>query len=149
MITLVGIFTVIICLNNSNDSIGMSAPNITKSIAHGNGLPIAYISSCEIDLDGNDKSDVVILAETTRGIELIALLKSERGYDGYILATDVSEMMLSCKYGDEVALSKVYSNEEDKVYKTAGAYIELTQPECCSRAYVWNDSEFVEISTSD
>ena len=110
---------------------------------------MAYISSCEMDLDGDDESDIVILAETKRGVELIALLKNDDGYNGYVVATDVRDMLLTCKYGDEVVQTKVVSKDQTITKKTTGAYIELMQPECCSVAYVWNGHKFLEIYTSD
>jgi len=53
----------------------------------GNGQPLKYINSCEIDLNGDSESDVALLVETVRGRELIVLLKTVAGYNSFVPGT--------------------------------------------------------------
>ncbi len=114
------------------------------------GTPLKYISSCEIDLNGDDELDIALLVETVRGHELIVLLHSEDGYTSYLLSEDKPGMFLSCHFGDTVTETKAGNGPEaGKVFDTPGAYLELAQPEGASVAYFWNGADFSEVWTSD
>lgn len=117
----------------------------------GSGTSLKYISSCEIDLDRNGEADIALLVETVRGRELIVLLKTEKGYNTYLVSTDKPTMYLSCSYGNTVRKTVAGEGHDSvgQVYETPGAYLELYQPECCSVAYFWNGSGFTEAVTSD
>ncbi len=116
--------------------------------ATGTGNSIKYISSCEIDLNNDGVPDVALLLETATGRQLIALLKTAKGYDGYVVATDKPNMYLSCHYGKTVTASKAIG-EKDITYKTPGTYLKLTLPEGSSAVYFWNGNGFTEVWTSD
>ena len=45
------------------------------------GMPLKYISGCELDLNNDNEVDIVLLVETTRGRELIALMNAPSGYN--------------------------------------------------------------------
>ena len=85
---------------------------------------IKYISSCELDLDNDNNTDLVLLIDTIRGRELIALIKIENGYKAYLIS-------------------------KGKVYEINGAYIKLSVPESSSVVYFWTDSGFKEVWISD
>ena len=117
----------------------------------GNGEPLKYISSCQIDLNNDDKPDIALLVETVRGWELIVLMKTEKAYNAFVVSEGKEGMYLSCHFGEyikETMAGKGHS-EKARVFKTPGTYIELTQPECCSAAYFWNGNGFTEVVTAD
>src|SRR6266581_5391582 len=72
--------------------------NATSS--SGNGNPLKYISSCELDLNNDGESDVVLLVETLRGRELVVLMKTKAGYDAYEVAKVAPSMHLSCHFAN-------------------------------------------------
>jgi hypothetical protein len=117
----------------------------------GNGNPLKYISSCELDLNNDGESDVVLLVETLRGRELIVLMKTNAGYDAYEVAKANPSMHLSCHFGNAVKETDAGKKEGDKgrVYKTPGTYIQLSQPEGSAVAYFWNGRGFTEVWTAD
>jgi len=116
----------------------------------GDGQPLKFISSCEIDLNNDGEADIALLVETIRGRELIVLMRFTSGYNAYIVSKEISGMYLSCHYGKSVKeTSAGKGKKERKVYKTPGAYLALTRPEASSVAYFWNGKGFTEVWTSD
>ena len=117
----------------------------------GNGQPLKYINSCEIDLNGDSESDVALLVETVRGRELIVLLKAAAGYSAFVLATDKPSMYLSCHLGKTVTetVAGLGHKTMGKVYQTPGAYLELSEPEGARLAFFWNGTGFQEVWTAD
>ena len=113
-------------------------------------MPIKYIDSCEIDLNNDNKPDIVLLVESAKGWELIVLMNIENGYKAYVLSTGKEGMYLSCHFGKEIReTSAGKGKREGKIYKTNGTYIKLTQPELSSVVYFWKDNAFQEVWTSD
>lgn len=121
---------------------------ITAEAATGNENPLKYISSCETDINGDGNLDIALLLENLTGRQLIVLLKTTNGHDGYVVAKDKPGMNLSCHLGKTLTRSMALS-EDKKTYTTPGAYLELTLPEGSSVAYFWNGSGFTEVWTSD
>lgn len=116
----------------------------------GSGNPLKYISSCELDFNNDDESDIALLVETLRGHELIVLTRSGEGYNAYVLSKEASNMHLSChfwKFIKETSAGK--GEKEGRTHKTPGTYIKLAHPEGSSAAYFWNGSGFKEVWTSD
>lgn len=118
------------------------------------GVHPKYVAGCEIDLngDGEDKPDLALLIETTRGRELIVLMTTPTGYQTYLLkrTSVAAPVNFGCYYGHQVTESQaVAKNGKPRTFKTPGAYIELGYPEASSVAYFWNGSQFVEVVTSD
>lgn len=68
--------------------------------------PLMYISSCEIDLNGDSQSDVVFLVDTSRGRELIVLLRNAGGYAAQVLTAGKGHSILTCNYGRTVTETK-------------------------------------------
>ena len=62
----------------------------------GNGDPLKYISSCELDFNNDGQADIALLVETVRGREL---LKTKEGYAAYEVANVPPLMHLSCRFG--------------------------------------------------
>jgi len=118
----------------------------------GNGMPLKYISSCEMDFNNDEKSDIALLVETSRGRELIVLMNTISEYNAFVVSRGKPNMYLSCHFGKavkETAAGKGKGEGEGEVYKTMGTYIKLTQPEGSSVVYFWNGNGFKEVWTSD
>lgn len=116
----------------------------------GTGTPLKYISSCELDLNNDNESDIVFLVETIRGQELIVLMKTERGYNAHVVSRNKRNMYLSCHFGKTVTETTAGKGKRvGKEYTTLGTYIQLKQPEGSSVVYFWNGKEFQEVWTSD
>jgi len=115
-----------------------------------NGLPLKYISSCEIDLNQDGFSDIALLVETVRGTELLALLKTKDGYNTFILKRDVNGVLLRGIYGKTVEETKSGIGKSDaKIYQTPGAYLSLSAPEGSESVFFWNGKDFTEVWTAD
>jgi hypothetical protein len=114
----------------------------------GDGVPLKYISSCEIDLNNDKQVDIALLVETVRGRELIVLLQTADGYKAYLLMRGKNGMHLSCHFGKNIKETCAGSGT-GRVYETPGTYIQLTQPEASSIAYFWDKDGFKEVWTRD
>lgn len=116
----------------------------------GDGIPLKYISSCELDFNNDSEPDIALLIETTKGRELIVLMKTATGYNTFVVSREKPNMHLSCHFGKSIKeTSAGKGKKEGKVYKTPGSYIQLTQPEGSSVVYFWNGEGFKEVWTSD
>lgn len=110
--------------------------------------PPKYISSCEIDLNADGIPDLAFLIESSRGRELIVLLKSSRSYQEQLVSDSIpSNMFLRCNSG--WTLVQKVGKDEFLPIDIPGVYIELYQPEGASVGYYWNGNEFKEIWLSD
>lgn len=114
----------------------------------GDGMPFKYISSCEIDLNGDGKSDKALLLEGINGRELLALMAKPKGYEAVVVSTGKENMFLNCKVGAEVKETLAGSGK-GKAFKTPGAYLELVKPESSSVAFIWKKDSFQEVWTAD
>lgn len=124
---------------------------LTASADNGTINPFKYIDSCQLDLDSNKLTDLVFLAETVNGRELIILLNSKKGYKAYNIKAG-EYMLLACRTGKTVAESAVFNDNENskrKTFKTKGAFLELYQPEGAAAAYFWSKNKFKEVWTAD
>jgi hypothetical protein len=119
------------------------------------GTPLKYISSCELDLNGDGLSDVALLFETQRGRELLVLLRTDDDYEAHLISRKVPEnMFLSCQCGKTIkgtsaGQGKDVERESQILHQTPGAYIKLYYPEGSSIAYFWNGRAFDELWLSD
>lgn len=113
------------------------------------GAPAKFLTSCEIDLNGDKQADLVLSVVTVRGLEVIALMASGETYKGFVLSKNhPPEMRLSCEFGESVKeTSAGSSNRRPRIVRTPGAYVELSLPEGSSFAYVWTGTGFVQIAT--
>ncbi len=114
----------------------------------GDGMPFKYISSCELDLNGDQVSDKALLIEGLKGRELIALISKGKSYDTFVVSTGKENMFLNCKLGSEVK-ETIAGGGKGRIIKTPGAYLELVKPESSSVTYVWTNKSFKEIWTAD
>jgi hypothetical protein len=131
-------------------SIVVSVMLLPSTAIPGDGIPLKYISSCQIDLNGDNELDMAMLVETVRGRELLALIKTSQGYNSYVVSLDKPDMSLSCHYGKTVTETLAgKGNKPRKSYATPGAFISLNQPEGSSVAYFWNGKGFTEVWTAD
>ena len=115
----------------------------------GDGMPFKYISSCEIDLNKDELSDFVLLAEFISGRRLIVFLANKKGeFDSYTLSKDKSGMHLACHFGTDLKETLTGSGK-GRTFKTNGTYISLTKPEASSVAFFWTKEKFEEVWTAD
>jgi len=96
-------------------------------------------SSCEIDLNGDGRSDIAFIAETSRGYELIVLLRRARGYKTFLLYEGKPAMGLSCHD------SGTFETAGGTTYETNGAYLMLEKFGNPSIAYFWVRRKFKEV----
>jgi len=116
----------------------------------GNGDPLKYISSCELDFNNDGQADIALLVETVRGRELIIMLRTKEGYAAYEVANVPPLMHLSCRFGKSLKEAPAgRKGTEARTHRTPGAYIRLNQPEGASIAYFWNGKAFTQVWTSD
>jgi len=117
----------------------------------GAGTPFKYISSCEIDLNDDDRCDLAMLIETIEGRELIVLLRMEGGYEAFLLSRNIDENChLSCHFGSTISETEAGDNSEARrQFEVPGAYLTLYQPEGAAIAYFWDGNGFMDIWISD
>jgi len=119
----------------------------------GDGRPAKFLASCEADVTGDNRADLVQLVETIRGVELIALVPTDvGGYTTFVLRRDKPGPagILKCEYGPQVTETKAgRGDRQPRVLNTPGAYVHLIFPDSSSVAYVWTKDRFVEVWTSD
>lgn len=130
--------------------IGSSSISFSET---GSGMPLKYISSCELDFNNDNEPDIAFLVETTRGRELIVLMKTTGGYNAFAVSQEKPgkpEMHLSCHFGKFIRETSAGKGKgEGKIYKTNGTYIQLAYPEGSSVAYFWTGKGFKEVWTAD
>ena len=113
------------------------------------GQPVKFHASCQVDLTGDKRADLVLLVETVRGPELIALVSTAAaGYSTFVLSRKPVGGILSCELGPEVRETKA-GRGSGRVVRTPGAFVHVTWPESAAVAYVWNMDRFLEVWTSD
>jgi hypothetical protein len=103
-------------------------------------------SYCIIDLNNDQKPDIVFFIHTDKGYELIALIQDNKRYKTFLINKFKDEMSLSCHYGKSIKESQV---SKGRIIKIPGSYIKLTQEESSSVIYFWNGHGFTEVWTSD
>lgn len=96
-------------------------------------------SSCEIDLNDDGQTDIAFIAETSRGYELIVLLRKARSYKTFLLYQGKPAMRLSCHQGGE------FKTAGGTTYQTNGAYLMLLKFGKPSIAYFWSRRKFAEV----
>jgi|GEM_PF-7087252 len=118
---------------------------------YGYGLPLKYITGYEIDLNNDNEPDIAMIIETSRGRELMALIKTAEGYNTFVLSEADSTMILLCQIGKTITETTAGTGHKasGKVYQTPGTYLELSEPEGASVAFFWNGSGFTEVWTAD
>ncbi|MBI4379504.1 MAG: hypothetical protein HY578_10455 [Nitrospinae bacterium] len=127
--------------------IGFSSNSFPET---GSGMPLKYISSCELDFNNDDNPDIAFLIETTKGRELIVLMRTKSGYNTFVVSNDKPNMFLSCHFGKTIKETSTGKGKgEGKIYEPPGTYIQLTQPEGSSVVYFWDGKGFKEVWTSD
>jgi hypothetical protein len=68
------------------------------------GRPANVPASCEIDLTGDQRADLVLLIETARGTELIVLVPGDRdgAYATFVLSSGPAGGLVKCQTATEV-----------------------------------------------
>ena len=116
----------------------------------GRGMPVKYLSSCELDFNNDDKPDIALLIETIMGREVIVLMRNTDGYKAYVLTTGKQDMYISCHFGKEIKETMAGKGEKKvKIHKTNGTYLQVIYPESSSVVYFWKDNKFKAVWTSD
>ena len=118
----------------------------------GDGRPAKFLGSCEADVTGDGRAELVQLVETIRGVELIAMVPTDAGgYSAFLLRRDKpgSAGILQCQYAPEVTETRAGPGDrQPRVRKTPGAFVHLLFRETSSVACVWTQNRFSEIWTS-
>lgn len=97
-------------------------------------------SSCEIDLNNDSRTDIAFIAETSRGYELIVLLRKIKGYKTYLLYQGKPAMTLTCHRGKVLKVP-----DSQTSYRTNGAYLMLEKFGKPTIAYYWSRRKFSEV----
>lgn len=125
------------------------------SLAHGqdvarrNDQSPRLVASCQADLTGDGRSDIVLLLDTANGTELLALVSRGRGeYSTFVLSREHSGGTLSCPSGMQVRETRA-GRGNGRVITAPGAYVHRVWAESSSVAYVWSTDRFLEVWTSD
>lgn len=115
------------------------------------GTPIKFISSCEIDLNADKRSDIALSIEDTRGTELVVLLATPDGYSTIVLSRGHSaQTVLGCKFAATVTETVAGPGRpRPRTVRTPGTFLTFSQPEGASIAYVWDGKKFIEVFTAD
>lgn len=116
-----------------------------------NCLPVKYISSCQVDLNNDNIKDIVFLAETVRGIELMILLtKGNSGYETHVISKYKSIARMSCHYGSYIIKSKAGPGKNTRrISIPFGTYIKLTFPEASAVVYFLDGNDIKEVWIAD
>ena len=117
----------------------------------GDGNPLKYISSCELDFNNDNNPDIALLVEPLiGGRQLIVLMKTEKGYNAFLISKNIPNMHLTCHFGKMVKETDAGPGKrKGRIFKTPGTYLKLTLPEGSSVVYFWNGSRFKEVWTAD
>jgi hypothetical protein len=118
----------------------------SSSVNKGEEIISQKTSYCIIDLNNDQKPDIVLFIHTDKGYELIALLRDNERYKTFLIKKFKDEMSLSCHYGKSIKESQA---GKGRTIKIPGSYIKLTQAESSSVIYFWNGHGFTEVWTSD
>lgn len=105
--------------------------------------------NCQTDLNNDGKNDIVLFIEKSpRDWDLVALLKTNDGYNAYVLLSTDSPLNLSCQ-NEKYIQETTTGDREGKLVKTNGAYVKLIQPESSSVGYYWDGKKFQGVQISD
>jgi hypothetical protein len=114
------------------------------------GVPIGFVSGCEIDLNADGVSDSALLIHTSHGYELVVLMRVREQTKSYIVNSSQSKRFLTCEYGKQIRATSIgKGKDKGTIYQTNGTYLLLTQPESSSAAYFWLKDKFKEVWISD
>jgi hypothetical protein len=128
--------------------VGVSFVLSSAAPAQGIGLPVKFLSSCEIDLNGDRQPDLVLELEASSGQQIVALLKNDSGYEAHVITTEMSTMLMSCRLGDSIQPTTAGSGTGQRS-AVPGAYVYFNSPEGASVAYYWAGASFAEVWVSD
>lgn len=129
-------------------AIGVGAISIQTAVDSTIANPAILVSSCQLDLNGDEMTDIAELIESDRGRELVILIRSDSSFTAFTFPDTLStEFQLSCAQG---ATIQGYTDAGQEVERTtAGAYLILYQPESAAFAYFWNGLTFEQVWISD
>lgn len=138
----------IICMLTSLIVLCFNDPAMCR--AQEGGVAVGVLGGCEIDLNADGRTDMVLLLDTSRGYELVALMKSGTASKAYHLKTLKSKMHASCHHGKQLKETDAGPGKKrGKTYPTNGTYLKLAQQEGASVAYFWAGDAFQEVWISD
>lgn len=118
------------------------------------GRPVRFYEGCEADFDGNGFTDVAMLVNTSRGVELIVIMKNmDDGRVFLLFESDepVSKSLhLSCQYEVSVdAIVQVVGENRKSPHTINANVIEMVYPEGAAWIYFWKENGFSDLWLSD
>ena len=115
----------------------------------GDGRPVRFLASCEMDFDDNGLWDVGLLMDTKAGLELVVLMREKKGFQTHKLHLAKSNSaILQCNIGNSIKETAA-GGGKGRTLKTNGAYLKLIWPESSSAAFYWSGKEFKKVFTAD
>jgi hypothetical protein len=116
--------------------------------AHAQGKPVPTLqieASCEVDLNADQTPDIALVAETSRGFELIVLMRRGRGYSTFVVHKGKQRMGLTCWRGKKMPVP----GSKTKTVKTNGAYLVLEKRGKPFVAFYWARRTFQDVWADD
>lgn len=115
------------------------------------GYPLGFYSGYIVDVNADNKDDIVFLTQVYDTYILFVMLKDDKGgYKTYKLFENDKALTLKCLWGKEIvgrrdgdANSKI-----EKFENPNGVFIQLIRPESFSIAFYWENGEFHQVWTS-
>lgn len=123
---------------------------LTNNSNADDGLPLKYISGCEMDLTNDAVLDLAFLMETSKGIQLFVLIKIDDAYSSQVLGSYDSNVNMSCRRGDVLYETRAgKGNKQAAKHKTLGSYVLISQPEGAAVAYYFDGDKFQTVWVKD
>ena len=112
--------------------------------------PVKFYKGCEVDFDNNGFTDVAMLVQTTKGVELMVIMKNKSGGRAFLLHEGSGLPRLSCRYKESVNAIVQIVGENKKAPHTINAHvIVMIRPEAATWLYYWEGNGFSELWLSD
>lgn len=122
---------------------------LTCEVCYGNEALLKSNVHCYIDINNDGNLDLALFVEKNNGGgELIALLKTEAGYEAHLIYSAGSYLNMSCQYGKYITETTAV-DKDGKTFSTNGTYLQITQPESSSAAYYWDGKKFEGVMIAD
>jgi hypothetical protein len=102
---------------------------------------ISIETSCEVDLNGDKVTDLAFSAQTSRGWEVIVMLRKPGNYQVFMLSDSKARVDLVCRLGATITELK----NQEAAPKTTGSYLLFQKLGKPTVAYYWGRGTFQEV----